>query len=102
MAYYYEEQGDQEKALELAHSGLKKANGTLSGLVKYLFDHYEKKRETIMLEELKHFCETKKIELEMVYGRLYDYYKSSNDYEAAKNIVVLFGDNATIKQQKAF
>ena len=89
LAWYYEEQGDTEKALALAHTGLKKAGGSLSGLVGYLFDYYEEKRETAMLEEIRNFCDTNKTELRTVYDRLYNYYKSEDNYEAAKKYILL-------------
>ena len=89
LAHYYEEEGDKDKALELAHTGLKKAVGYLGGLLEYLFDHYEEKRDTAKLEKLKKFCESKKSNLEMMYGRLHDYYKSISDYENAKKYILL-------------
>ena len=89
LAHHYEEEGDKDKALELAQTGLKKAVGHLGGLLEYLFDHYEEARDTAKLEELKKFCESKKSNLEMMYGRLHNYYKSANDYENAKKYILL-------------
>ena len=89
LACHYEEEGDKDKALELAHTGLKKAVGYLGGLLEYLFDYYEEKRDTAKLEKLKNFCESKKSDLEMMYGRLHNYYKSISDYENAKKYILL-------------
>ncbi|MDR0671875.1 MAG: hypothetical protein LBF64_06135, partial [Oscillospiraceae bacterium] len=93
LAQYYEEQGDMENALSTAHKGLHKGNGTLRGLIAFLFDHYEQKNNTTQLEKLKQFSEDKGVELEMVYGRLYVYFKTNNDYVNAKAYLLKQFDN---------
>ena len=83
LARHYEEDGDKDKALELVHKRLEKVIGYLGGLLEYLFNHYEEKRDTAKLEKLMKFYESKKSDLEMMYGRLYNYYKSISDYKNA-------------------
>jgi tetratricopeptide (TPR) repeat protein len=84
LAQYYEEQGDTEKALDTAHKGLRKGAGAMGGLISFLFDCYEQKNDTAQLEKLAQFCENNNNELEMVYGRLHEYYKTGGDYANAK------------------
>ena len=88
LAQYYDNKGDAEKALSYAHMGLDNGDGRIDHLVGYLFDHYEKKADTVKLEEILSICEKRKHEEDMVAGRLFNYYEANGDYENAKRCLL--------------
>ena len=85
---FFDEQGNVEKALSYAQKGLEKGDGRVDYLIKYLFDHYEEKKDTDALEKIIQTCEHIKKELSLVYDRISAYYKACGNYESAKKYVL--------------
>lgn len=88
LVQYYEEKGDKETAFSYAHKGLEKGAGGIGSLVAYLFDYYEAKKDTVELEKIFAICEQREQERAVIAGRLFDYYKSEDDYENAKRCLL--------------
>ena len=85
---FFDKQGNVEKALSYAHKGLTKGEGRVDCLIKYLFDHYEAKKDTDALEKIIQTCVHLKKELSLVYDRIFVYYKTNGDYESAKKYIL--------------
>jgi len=88
MVQYYEEKGDKDSALSYADKGLEKGAGRIDHLVVYLFDYHEERKNTNELEKLFAICEQREQERSIIAGRLFDYYKTQNDYENAKRCLL--------------
>ena len=88
LVEYFTKQGDTVQALYYAHKGLENGGGRIDHLVSYLFDYYEKRKDTGELEKIMQVCENRKSECSFVSGRLHDYYKDNGDYANAKKYLL--------------
>ena len=93
LVEFYTEKGDAEKALSYALKGLEYGDGSIGDLVKYLFNYYERKNDTVELERIFSICEQKKSECASVAAKLFAYYKTRNDYDNAKKYLLKEFDN---------
>lgn len=84
LASYYIEQGEKKKAVDIAEEGLEKGQGRMKELLFFLFDHYAQKKDTVSVERVvRTSIDTKNEEREML-DRLFEYYRTTGDYENAK------------------
>ncbi len=81
---FYVEKGDAQKALETAEQGILKGEGSLKDLFQFLFNHFAQKRDTANLERITQTAITRKTEEKFMLDKLFEYYKTQNDYEKAK------------------
>ena len=88
LAEFYDGKGDRKKAVEIAEDGLLKGQGRQTELFEFLSDHYAKSRDTANLERIVQCAIMKKSEEKEMLGRLFEYYKTQNDYENAKKALL--------------
>ena len=88
LVEYYKSKMNIKEALSYAHKGLEEGDGRADHIVSFLFDYYEKKKDTDSLEKLMQTCENTEKERAFVSGKLYEYYKAQNDYENAKKYLL--------------
>lgn len=88
LVEYYAKKGEITNALSFAYKGLEEGIGRINELVLYLFEYYEKIKDTTELEKIMQICENKNQECSLASGRLYEYYKNNGDYENAKKYLL--------------
>jgi hypothetical protein len=88
LAEFYEGKGDRIKAVEIAEEGLLKGQGRQTELFEFLSDHYAKSQDTANLERIVQCAITKESDEKEMLGRLFEYYKTRNDYENAKKALL--------------
>lgn len=88
LAAYYEEHNEEQMAFRTVSEGLKKADGSLEGIFKYLFEYYEKNGEEAALENLYAIAEKKKRQKDTAAGLLYQYYRKKGDYGKTKEFLL--------------
>jgi uncharacterized Zn finger protein len=89
LAEFYIGKGEQKKAAEIAEEGLIKGDGRQTELFVFLSDHYAKIRDTANLERVVKCAIKKKSDEKEMLDRLFEYYKTQNDYENAKKALLL-------------
>ncbi|MDO8724802.1 MAG: hypothetical protein Q7J35_01880 [Candidatus Methanoperedens sp.] len=88
LAEFYDGKGDRKKAVEIAEEGLLKGQGRQTELFEFLSDHYAKIHDTANLERIVQCAITKESDEKEMLGRLFEYYKTQNDYENAKKALL--------------
>ncbi|MEW6419569.1 MAG: hypothetical protein AB1480_15890 [Nitrospirota bacterium] len=88
LAEFYIKKGERKKAVETAEEGLLKGDGRLTELFEFLSDHYAKSRDTANLERVVQYALKKKNDEKEMLDRLFEYYKTQNDYENAKRALL--------------
>lgn len=88
LAKFYVEKGNRKKAVEIAEEGLLKGKGRQTELFEILSDHYAKIQDTANLERIVQYAITKEGDEKEMLGRLFEYYKTQNDYENAKKALL--------------
>ncbi len=88
LAEFYDRKGDRNKAVEIAEEGLLKGKGRQTELLKFLSDHYAKSQDTANLERIVQCAITKKSDEKEMLDRLFEYYKTQNDYENARKTLL--------------
>ena len=88
LAKFYIEKGDGKKAVEIAEEGLLKGKGRQTELFEILSDHYAKIQDTANLERIVQYAITKEGDEKEMLGRLFEYYKTQNDYENSKKALL--------------
>lgn len=84
LVSFYVERGNTQKALETAEQGILKGEGRLKDLFQFLFNYFAQKRDTANLERITQTAITRKTEEKFMLDKLFEYYKTQNDYEKAK------------------
>jgi len=88
LTEFYIGKGESKKAVEIAEEGLSKGDGRLTELFEFLSDYYAKKKNTINLERVVQYGLKKKSDEKALLDRLFEYYKTQNDYENAKKALL--------------
>lgn len=88
LAEFYIEKGELKKAREIAEDGLLKGDGRLTELFEFLSDYYAKNKDTANLEHVVQYALEKKSDEKTMLDRLFEYYKTQNDYENAKRALL--------------
>lgn len=88
LAEFYIQKGESNKAVKIAEDGLLKGDGRLTELFEFLSDYYAKSRDTANLERVVQYALKKKSDEKVMLDRLFEYYKTQNDYENAKRALL--------------
>jgi len=88
LAEFYVNKGDLQKALETAEQGILKGEGMLTELFQFLFEHFAEERDTANIERIVHIALTRKSEEKDMLDRLFEYYKTQENYEKAKEALL--------------
>ena len=88
LAEFYDRKGDRNKAVEIAEEGLLKGKGRQTELLEFLSDHYAKSQDTANLERIVQCAITKESDEKEMLDRLFEYYKTQNDYENARKTLL--------------
>ena len=88
LVEFYVEKGDQVKALETAEKGILKGEGWVTHLFEFLWEYFSKKGDTANLERLVQTALSRNTEQKNMLDRLFEYYRSKDDYEHAKDALL--------------
>ena len=88
LVEFYMARGELQKALETSEEGILKGDGRLTELFRFLSDHFAEKMDITNLKRIVHTALTRKTEEKAMLDRLFEYYKSQNDYENAKEALL--------------
>ena len=88
LVEFYMARGELQKARETSEEGILKGEGRLTELFRFLSDHFAEKMDTTNLKRIVHTALTRKTEEKAMLDRLFEYYKSQNDYENAKEALL--------------
>ncbi|MEA2054397.1 MAG: hypothetical protein U9O96_04690 [Candidatus Thermoplasmatota archaeon] len=88
LAEFYIQKGESKRAVEIAEEGLLKGDGRLTELFEFLSDYYAKSRDSDNLERVIQYALKKKSDEKVMLDRLFEYYKTQNDYENAKRALL--------------
>ncbi|MDE5893828.1 MAG: hypothetical protein K2H45_12985 [Acetatifactor sp.] len=88
LADYYMKKGDEEKALETVWDGMRKGDGRLDEVYRYLFAYYRDKGDEKSLEKFYHESQKKQRDRDTILNLMYQYYKDKGDYDRQKETVI--------------
>lgn len=88
LAEFYIQRGEIKKAVEITEDGLLNGDGRLTELFEFLSNYYAKSRDTTNLERIVQYALKKKSNEKVMLDRLFEYYKTENDYENAKRALL--------------
>jgi hypothetical protein len=84
LVAFYVNKRNLQKALETAEQGILKGEGRLTELFQFLFEHFAEKRDTPNIERIVRVALTRKSEEKNMLDRVFEYYKTEENYEKAK------------------
>ena len=109
LVVFYVNKRNLQKALETAEQGILKGEGRLTELFQFLFEHFAEERDTANIERIVRVALSRKSEEKNMLDRLFEYYKTEENYEKAKEAllkayeIMRYGDYyAEYKKMKAF
>ena len=88
LATFYTDLGDGKKALETAEEGLKKGEGRVTELLKFLSEHYAGIGDTANFERIVRRAMERRSEEREMLARSFEYYRARNDYDNAKKALL--------------
>lgn len=88
LTEFYIKNGNRPKALETAEQGILKAEGWVTNLLNFLFDHFAKAEDHENLERIVRTAIARKTEEKNMLDKLSNYYMAQGDYEKAKEALL--------------
>lgn len=88
FADYYMNRGDEEKALKTVWDGLRKGDGRLDQVYRYLFAYYRDKGDEKSLEKLYLESQKRQRDQDTILNLMHQYYKDKGDYDRQRETII--------------